>query len=30
MSVSKAAQEMAKLTEDLRRQPKRYFNLSLF
>jgi phospholipid/cholesterol/gamma-HCH transport system substrate-binding protein len=29
-SVSKAAQELAKLTEDLRRQPKRYLNLSLF
>ena len=30
LSVSKAAQELAKLTEDLRRQPKRYLNLSLF
>lgn len=30
MSFSKAAQEVAKLTEDLRRQPKRYLNLSLF
>jgi phospholipid/cholesterol/gamma-HCH transport system substrate-binding protein len=30
LSFSKAAQEMAKLTEDLRRQPKRYLNLSLF
>lgn len=30
MSFSKAAQELAKLTEDLRRQPKRYLNLSLF
>ena len=29
-SFSKAAQEVAKLTEDLRRQPKRYLNLSLF
>ena len=30
LSFSKAAQELAKLTEDLRRQPKRYLNLSLF
>jgi phospholipid/cholesterol/gamma-HCH transport system substrate-binding protein len=30
LSLSKAAQEMAKLTEDVRRQPKRYLNLSLF
>lgn len=30
LSVGKAAQELAKLTEDLRRQPKRYLNLSLF
>jgi phospholipid/cholesterol/gamma-HCH transport system substrate-binding protein len=30
MSLSKAASEMAKLTEDIRRQPKRYLNLSLF
>jgi len=30
MSFTKAAQELAKLTEDLRRQPKRYLNLSLF
>jgi phospholipid/cholesterol/gamma-HCH transport system substrate-binding protein len=30
MSFSKAAQEVAKLTEDLRRQPRRYLNLSLF
>jgi phospholipid/cholesterol/gamma-HCH transport system substrate-binding protein len=30
MSLGKAAQEVAKLTEDLRRQPKRYVNLSLF
>lgn len=29
-SLNKAAQEMAKLTEDVRRQPKRYLNLSLF
>ena len=30
LSFTKAAQEMAKLTEDLRKQPKRYLNLSLF
>jgi phospholipid/cholesterol/gamma-HCH transport system substrate-binding protein len=29
-SFTKASQEMAKLMEDLRRQPKRYLNLSLF
>ena len=30
LSLTKAAQELAKLTEDLRKQPKRYLNLSLF
>ena len=30
LSFTKAAQELAKLTEDLRKQPKRYLNLSLF
>jgi phospholipid/cholesterol/gamma-HCH transport system substrate-binding protein len=30
LSFSKAAQEMAKLTEDLRLHPKKYVNLSLF
>ena len=30
LSFTKAAQELAKLTEDLRKQPRRYLNLSLF
>lgn len=30
LSFSKAAQELAKLTEDIRRQPKRYLNIKVF